>query len=123
MEKLKWQYKLLFKAISFPILITLSSFIPNLNYGVLFCHGGLGWLLLALSFPWVLGVIIMNIKKQVKANIKNHVFYGSVILILYIALSYPLAIIFQKGILAIGNNMELKHVYEFYFFPFSLFFH
>jgi hypothetical protein len=118
----KWQMTILIKAISFPLIVTLTSLIPKLNNDFLFCHGGLGWLLLALSFPWVLGVIFIGIRKQSKIDNKNHIMFGIVVLIVYLILSYPFALILQKGIYTAGVNMDMLKVWSFYMIPFSLFF-
>jgi hypothetical protein len=116
-----WQSKLFMKAIAFPILITFSSLIPGLNREF-FTHAGLGWFLLGFSLPWVIGVMIVDIKRNFKADFKNHIIYGIVFLILYLILSYPLTILFQKGMMTIGYSMELKEAWKFYLVPFSLFY-
>jgi hypothetical protein len=90
---LNWESKLFLKAVSFPLIITLSSFIPELSNHLLFIHAGPGWFLLFLNLPWVLGVLFKDIKRQPEVDVKSHIIVGISILIIYLILSYPLAFI------------------------------
>jgi hypothetical protein len=120
MYTISWQVKTFLKAISYPFLVTLTFTIPVLNRDLL-THAGLGWFLVGFSFPWVLVVILIDIIRHFKSDLKNHALAGIIILILYLILSYPFAFIFQKVATTISYPMDLNEAWKFYIVPFSLF--
>lgn len=115
-----WQFKLFLKVISYPTLVTFSVFIPRLNWEFLFCRGGIGWILLYLSFSWVITVIIIDICKYFKTADKiRHIAAGIIILILYVVLTIPLAMVFNIGMRWLVH-LSFNEAITLYYFPFSI---
>jgi hypothetical protein len=111
---------LLLRSIAYPLLMTMSSFVPVLNYYVLFGDGGVGWFLISLSLVWVFGQMMLEWTGRKTAKSRRFFLRATICLVVYAALTYPLSYLLFEGLRSAGYSMPLSELWKFYWVPFSL---
>jgi hypothetical protein len=121
-QKQKEVLVLFLKCLAYPSILTLSSFVPDLNYYVLYGHGGIGWVLLSLSLTWVLGLLVSEYRRNRKTTVSGFPKTSVVILLGYALFTYPLSHLLMRDLGSIGDTMPITEVWRIYWIPISLLF-
>ena len=77
------------KAYPIPIALALLAWVPNETFhGILFNpHGGVGWLLLLLAFPWLIARIIILVVRGPSERRPQRKRLGLILFVAYLPLS------------------------------------
>jgi hypothetical protein len=78
-----------FRAMLFPIVLLLLGCVPGLSWFIWSGHGGFGWLLLPLCFPYVLIRLSILVWKAQAAERRNVVKIAVLALLTYVLFAYP----------------------------------
>ena len=106
-------------AFFYPAILLVLGFIPGVNRLLYSIHSSIGWLLLSLSFTWVVVTLFFVRLKQF--NLSDRWKHACISLLGYGIVTLPIAYIFQKFLVITADLKLQPHVvWDTLMFPISL---
>jgi hypothetical protein len=84
------RYRLFFRALLFPVGLLLLSCLPGVSFFLWSGHGGIGWILLPICFPYLIVRMTFLIWRTEPSARKNAAALALAILAAYVLLAYPI---------------------------------
>jgi hypothetical protein len=114
-------YRPFFRTLLFPFGLLFLGCIPGVSFFVWSGHGGIGWILLPICFPYLIARLLILIWKSEPNARKNTASLSIAILAAYVVLAYPITRYTEHNINStIGNFIQEGTLFRLAIFPVGL---
>jgi hypothetical protein len=114
-------YRRLVRLLLFPACILILGCIPRVSFFVWSGHGGIGWILLPICFPYLIVRLTILVWKTEASTRKNAAGLAAAILAGYVVLAYPITRYTEHYVnSAIGNFIQEGTLFRLAIFPVGL---
>jgi hypothetical protein len=110
-----------FRALSFPVGLLILGCIPGVSFFLWPGHGGVGWILLPICFPYLIVRLAFLIWKTESSARKNAASRAVAILVGYVVLAYPITRYTERYVNStIGRFIQEGTLFRLAIFPVGL---
>ena len=114
-------YRPFFRVLLFPVGLLILGCIPGVSFFVWSGHGGFGWILLPVCFPYLIVRLTILIWRTEANARKNAACLAAAILASYVVLAYPITRYTEHYINStIGNFIQEGTMFRLAIFPVGL---